>query len=203
MQAKRSGVKRSASSLVATVLPLTARRWPDLLNVFGPGGACFGCWCQYWRMPRSTWRQARAADNRAALEQQARSRQAPGLIGYTADHTPVGWVSLGPRKNFPGLRHSRFFGDTREEPGLWSIVCFFVPAAHRGAGVAESMLAGAVAYAEGRRARVLEAYPWDLGVKTASPGSLYVGTFPMFAAAGFKEVSRRVPHRPVVQLRLR
>lgn len=194
---KRS--RPSSSYPVVGVCPLTGDRWPDLLRLFGPGGACFGCWCQFWRMPRAEWRQAKAADNKAALERQARGDQPPGLIGYDASGGPVGWVALGPRDDFPGLRNARFFGETPDAPGLWSIVCFFVPAAKRGCGVAEAMLAGAITHARRAGARALEAYPWDLDTKSAAASSLYVGTLAMFAATGFKEVSRRVPHRPVVQ----
>ena len=201
---KRKGQQRARGTLapVVDVQPLTADRWPDLLTLFGPGGACFGCWCQYWRRSRADWRKAKAADNKSALESQARGEQPPGLIGYDAQGAPVGWVALGPRDDFPGLRNSRFFGDTPDGPGLWSVVCFYVPAAHRGRGVAEALLAGAVRRARGAGARVLEAYPWDLGVKSGATSSLYVGTLPMFVAAGFREVSRRVPHRPVVRRRV-
>lgn len=201
------GVKRSAkpprtTRTVADVLPATADRWTDLLALFGPQGACYGCWCQYWRRPRAEWRQARASGNRAELERQVHGKRPPGLIGYSADGTPVGWVSLGPREDFPGLRNSRFFGDTPPEPGLWSIVCFYVPVSQRGRSVAAAMLDGAIAYARRAKAKVLEGYPWDLAVKAGASSSLYVGTLSMFVAAGFREESRRVPHRPVVRLRL-
>ncbi|MGH8019967.1 MAG: GNAT family N-acetyltransferase [Opitutaceae bacterium] len=184
------------------VRPLTASRWDDLLALFGSQGACYGCWCQYWRMPRTEWRAAKAAGNKAALEAQARAGKKPGLMGYDAANAPAGWVSLGPREDFPGLRNSRFFGDTEDAPGLWSIVCFYVPAKQRGRGIAEAMLAGAIGYARKQRVRTLEAYPWDLGAKNAAVSSLYVGTLRMFQEAGFREVSRKAPHRPVVRLEL-
>lgn len=190
------------STEIAAIRALTATRWDDLLALFGPAGACFGCWCQYWRMPRAQWRNAKAAGNRAALEQQARDGVRPGLIGYDKCNTPVGWVSLGPRDDFPGLRNARFFGETVDVSGLWSIVCFYVPAKERGRGIAEAMLAGAIGYARKRRVRVLEAYPWDLGMKGASASSLYVGTMGMFHDAGFAVASRKVPHRPVMRLAL-
>jgi len=198
-------MKRShtvSSRPVVEIHPLTADRWPDLLTLFGPNGACFGCWCQFWRRPRAEWKRAKAADNKAALERQAHGARPPGLIGYDGSGAPVGWVSLGPCEDFPGLRSGRFFGDTADVPGLWSVVCFFVPAAQRGRGVAEAMLAGAIKHARREGARVLEAYPWDLETKSAAASSLYVGTLRMFADAGFKEVSRRVPHRPVVRRRV-
>ena len=29
--------------------PLTPERWDDFEALFGPRGACGGCWCMYWR----------------------------------------------------------------------------------------------------------------------------------------------------------
>lgn len=185
------------------VEPLTTARWPDLLELFGPHGACFGCWCQYWRQPRAEWRQATAARNKADLEAQAAaSAPPPGLIGYDASGKPAGWVSLGPREGFPGLKSSRFFGETEEAAELWSIVCFFIPPAQRHRGMAGGLLLGAIDFARKNGVQILEGYPWDLTRKTAASSSLYVGTFKMFLAAGFTEVSRLVPHRPVVRLKL-
>ncbi len=34
------------------VVPLTPERWPDLEDLFGPKGACYGCWCNHFRMPQ-------------------------------------------------------------------------------------------------------------------------------------------------------
>lgn len=195
--------RRKSGDTVAAVIPLTADRWPDVEALFGASGACYGCWCQYWRMPRAEWRKSKAAANRTALRAQAGSGRPPGLIGYDAAGQPVGWVSLGPRDDFPGLRSGRFFGETPDTPGVWSIVCFYVPAKHRRRHVAEGLLQGAVADARRAGARILEAYPWDLSVKTAAASSLYVGTLPLFRRAGFAVASRLVPHRPVVRLALR
>ena len=33
--------------------PATPQRWPDLERLFGPRGACAGCWCMWWRLPRA------------------------------------------------------------------------------------------------------------------------------------------------------
>ncbi len=41
--------------------PATAERWADLETLFGPRGACFGCWCMFHRLKRSVW-QAQQGD---------------------------------------------------------------------------------------------------------------------------------------------
>jgi predicted GNAT family acetyltransferase len=48
-----------------------------------------------------------------------------------------------------------------DEQPVWSVICFVLPAAYRGQGVAQALLAGAVAYARQRRAQLLEGHPVD------------------------------------------
>jgi GNAT superfamily N-acetyltransferase len=142
----------------------------------------------------------RGAHAKAALKSLAEARQPPGLIGYRG-RTPVGWISLGPRGDFARLEKSPVMKpvDTRL---VWSIVCFVVPSQYRNQGVARELLAGAIAYARGRGAAVLEAYPLDKDQMTPADASWF-GSKRMFDAAGFREVARRRPDRPVVRLVLR
>jgi GNAT superfamily N-acetyltransferase len=83
---------------------------------------------------------------------------------------------------------------------VWSIVCFVVPAAHRGQGVAAALLQGAVAWARANGVALLEAYPVDRPGRS-SDESMWFGAKSMYDAAGFEEVARRKPQRPVVRLR--
>jgi GNAT superfamily N-acetyltransferase len=88
-----------------------------------------------------------------------------------------------------------------DEQAVWSVVCFVVPSEHRRQGVANALLAGAVEYARKRGVSLLEAYPIDKPDRIADD-SLWFGTKSMYDAAGFEEVARRRPARPVVRLRL-
>jgi hypothetical protein len=45
----------------------------------------------------------------------------------------------------------------------------------------------------------VEAYPRDVGGAQMHSNSLYFGTTAMFLAAGFVEVARRHPERPIVR----
>lgn len=187
------------------VRPLTAERWPDLEALFGAKGCSVArqCWCMYYRrsgartaLPAGTT-QARA--NRADLRALVDSGEPPGLIGYLG-RTPVGWVSLGPREAYAKLRRSPVMKPVDEQP-VWSIVCFVVPAAFRGQGVARALLDGAIAYARKRGARLLEAYPVDRRSRS-SDDAMWFGAKSMYDAAGFEEVARRKPLRPVVRIRV-
>jgi GNAT superfamily N-acetyltransferase len=143
------------------------------------------------------WTRARA--HRAELRALIDEGRAPGLLGYRGEE-PVGWVSLAPREEFAKLKRSPIMKalDDRE---VWSVICFVVPSAHRGEGVARALLDGAIAWARQQGATLLEAYPVDKPGRSRDD-TLWFGTKPMFDEAGFSEVARRKPHRPVVRLEL-
>jgi ribosomal protein S18 acetylase RimI-like enzyme len=185
--------------------PLTPARWPDLEAVFNARGCSVarGCWCMYYRVsgaraalpPGKTAAQA----NREDLKRLVDAGPPPGLIAYR-EGTPVGWVTLGPREAFAKLRRSPVMKPVDAEP-VWSVVCFVVPSAHRGQGVARALLQGAVAHARRSGARWLEAYPVDRD-RRSDDDSMWFGAKSMYDAAGFQEVARRKPERPVVRLKL-
>ena len=186
------------------VKPLTPDRWPDLEKIFGARGCSVarGCWCMFYRQSGATPVPAgltRAQANRKALKALTGCDPPPGLIGYRGKE-PVGWVSLGPREDFVKLERSIVMKRV-DDAKVWSIICFVVPGEHRGQGVAKELLAGAIAYARKRRVKLLEAYPVDKRGKSADD-SLWFGTKSMYDAAGFVEVARRKPQRPVVRLPL-
>lgn len=187
------------------VHPLSAERWPDLESIFNAKGCSIarGCWCMYYRLSgKDTLTQpgaSQAANAKAALKKLASQGPPPGLIGYRGQ-TPVGWVALGPREDFAKLARSPVMQPVDDKP-VWSIVCFVVPAAYREQGVAKELLAGAKRYARGQGARLLEGYPIDKAVAPDSQSSWF-GSKAMFDEAGFQEVARRKPARPVVRLRL-
>ena len=186
------------------VRPLTRERWPDLEALFNAKGCSVarGCWCMYYR--RSGSREplragtTRAQANRADLRALLGSGEPPGLIGYRGK-VPVGWVSLGPRDDYAKLRRSPVMKAVDDRP-VWSIVCFVVPSQYRGQGVARALLDEAIAYARKRGVALLEAYPVDKPGRS-SDDSMWFGAKSMYDAAGFEEVARRKPTRPIVRIR--
>lgn len=185
-----------------SVHPLDLSRWKDLETVFMSTGCsqARGCWCMYYResgkvqVPPGV----RPSDHRKhQLMDLAASDTPPGLIGYLGD-VPVGWVSLGPRSAFLKLARSPVLKPVDDRP-VWSLVCFVVAGKWRRKGVAEALLGGAVLYAREQGADILEAYPVD----RPEPGrddSMWFGSKAMYDRAGFVEVARRRPDRPVVRL---
>jgi len=92
-------------------------------------------------------------------------------------------------------------GPVDDKP-VWSVICFVVPAEYRGQGVARALLEGGIAYAKKKGARLVEAYPVDRQGRIKDD-YLWFGIKSMYDHAGFEEVARRKPTRPVVRLKVR
>src|SRR5204863_8152453 len=126
------------------------------------------------------------------------SGEPAGLIGYRGK-VAVGWVSLGASEDYAKLKRSPVMKAVDERP-VWSVVCFVVPSQYRGQGVARALLDAAICYAKKRGVALLEAYPVDKPGRS-DDDSMWFGAKSMYDAAGFKEVARRKPTRPIVRIR--
>ena len=162
-----------------TMHPLTPERWPDLEAVFNAQGLLGRARLLVHVLPRAAARSravrrhhARAGEPRE-LKALVDSGEPPGLIGYRGKE-PVGWVSLGPREDYAKLARSPVMKPVDDRP-VWSIICFVVPAAYRGQGVARALLAAAIAYAKQRGVQLLEAYPVDKAERS-SDDSMWFGS---------------------------
>lgn len=189
-------------ALELTTHPLTPDRWPDLEAVFEAKGCSMarGCWCMYYRESGSVEAPVGVSgseDRRRRFRALADRDPPAGLVGYR-DGVPVGWVALAPRADYPRLRRSPVAKAVDDVP-VWSVVCFVVPPAHRHQGVATGLLRGAIEFARAHGAPALEAYPIDKQVPGADAW-LWNGAMSMYRKAGFVEVVRRRPERPVVRL---
>lgn len=190
--------------LPLTIAPLTPERWGDFETLCGGKGACNGCWCMWWRVPNKLY--DAGAGNKAAFQQLVEfgtpSGVAPGLLACAGDE-PVGWVSLGPRadfRRFPSMTSTHF--RSPDDQPVWSIVCFFVAAGRRRQGVAKELLHGAIAWARAQGAPQLEAYP-VLDAAKGPAADFFMGTESLYRSAGFVEVARNTPLRPIMRLDLR
>lgn len=185
----------------------TADRWSDVVAVFGRRGEDPSwCWCRLFLRSESAEPSASEAvpDNRSALHQEIiHAEVAPGLIAYVDGH-PAGWTRIGPRSAFPGVRGNKALARvlTDDDAGAWWVTCFAVDSRYRRSGVGLALLEAAVEFARQHGATAVEGHPVDVaGLKAArvAPSALYTGTMAMFAAAGFAEVARTYPTRPVMR----
>jgi ribosomal protein S18 acetylase RimI-like enzyme len=183
------------------VVDASAERWDDVAAVMGTRGDPARCWCQFFRLTNTQWQAGSVGDRRAALKEQAADPMPPGVLAFL-DGNPTGWCGLAPRAAYPRLATSLVSKATDDEDGLWSVTCFVVSVGARRRGLSDHLLAGAIDLARRHGARLLEAYPIDVAVRSPSSSELYHGAFHVFRRAGFVEVARPKPERPVVRLRL-
>lgn len=177
--------------------PLTAERWEDFEKLFGPWGACGGCWCMSWRLKRSDFMKQSGEGNRKAFKQIVESGKTTGIIAY-ADGEPVGWCSFGLREDFPRLEHSRVLKRLDDRP-VWSVVCFYVAKNFRRKGLSVALLRAVEDYASGQGVEVLEGYPTDTRTGRMPDPFVFTGLAQAFLKAGFTEVLRRSRTRPIMR----
>jgi GNAT superfamily N-acetyltransferase len=182
------------------IAPLTPERWPDLETLFGPRGACAGCWCMWWRVSRAQWQRQKGEGNRKAFRKVVEAGGVSGLLAY-AEGQPVGWCAIAPRSDYPGLARSRVLKAVDDRP-VWSVTCFFVARPWRRRGVTTPLLEAAADLARARGARILEGYPVDATHDQPDP-FVFSGLVSSFRRAGFREVLRRSPRRPIMRRLLR
>ena len=100
--------------------PATKDRWSDVVTLFGPRGACAGCWCQWPRLAAAEFRRSAGDGNRRRLQKLVRSGSRAGakfaasqgariLEGYPTDARKRAadafvWTGLAPTFERAGFR---------------------------------------------------------------------------------------------------
>jgi GNAT superfamily N-acetyltransferase len=193
--------------MTVSVVPVTPDRWDDLVSLFGPNGAYGNCWCAYFRVRAKDFTASTSCEppnrgraNRGLLERLTHGGAVPGLLAYEQGE-PVGWVSVSPRDQFVRILLSRTIGPTNpDETGVWSVVCFWLPARRRRGGLGTTLLAAAVDFARSAGASVVEGYPVDTAGERRPGAEVYTGTVGMFRRAGFSITSHPASKRPIARL---
>jgi len=181
-----------------TIFPLSPDRWDDFEQLFGPRGACAGCWCMYWKLPRKDFTAGQGDQNRLAQKEIVASGRTPGLLAYV-DGIPAGWVAVEPRENYPVLNNSRILKPLDETP-VWSVTCFYVAKKYRSQGLTVALLKAAIEHVEKHGGRVVEGYPVEPRAgKKMAPVFVYTGLASAFKQAGFVEAGRRSETRPIMR----
>jgi len=178
--------------------PLTPARWEDFEKLFGPNGACAGCWCAWFRMTSREFSASKKEGHKELMRTIVHSGVEPGLVAY-ADGVPAGWVALGPRESYKRLATSTVLGPVDDQP-VWVLPCFFIHRDYRCQGGMEKLLMAAIDYAKSKGVKILEAFPVEAEGKV-SPVHLFTGKASVFRRLGFKQVAMR-ENRPILRLAL-
>ena len=183
-----------------TFHPATASRWADLEDLFGERGACGGCWCMFWRLPRKEFDAGKGTKNKQALKRIVSSGREPGILAYV-DKEPIAWCALAPRQDYVALEHSRLLKPVDDQP-VWSISCLFIKKSYRRRGVSTQLLQAAVAFAGMHGARIVEGYPVEPSMEKMPDPFLWHGIPSAFKKAGFYEVARPSRTRSIMRFEI-
>jgi GNAT superfamily N-acetyltransferase len=167
--------------------PATPKDGATITRLFGPKGACGGCWCMHWRVAQGgrTWTACKGEPNRRAFMKLLKAGDAQGALAFAGD-LPVGWCAFGPREEFQRLQRTRVLAYV-PAPATWSVNCFYIATGWRKRGVATALLTTAIETAFARGATVLEAYPTPQRAgENLAAAFAWTGTRALFDKAGFK-----------------
>jgi ribosomal protein S18 acetylase RimI-like enzyme len=203
-------VTQSSDQHQIRVVPANEATWDDLQAILAGEGR--GCQCQYFKLTDSEWHGGVDVATRAdRLRQQTKcgdptAVSSSGLVAY-CDGVPAGWCAVEPRHHYPRLLKTRVpwagRSEDKADDRVWAVTCFVVRKDYRRRGIARALALHAVGFARERGARAVEGYP-RLTADGQETGdmSLYVGSREIFAVAGYREVSRPTPRRPVMRVDL-
>ena len=178
--------------------PLTVERWADFERLFGPNGACGGCWCMWWKLTRKEFTDLKEEGRKKAFKSIVKKEETLCILAY-ADNEAIGWCAVAPRTAYPRLERSRVLARVDDKP-VWSIVCFFVDKRFRGLGVMKLLIEAAVEHVAKSGGKIVEAYPIEPKEKKRFlPVFVYTGLASAFQKAGFIEVARRSEIRPIMR----
>jgi len=179
------------------IFPLTPARWADFERLFGPRGACGGCWCMTPRLSRRDYEANKGEKNRRAMKRLVERGPPPGLLAYQ-DGEPVAWIAIAPRAQYRLLATSRVLAPVDDRP-VWSIACLYLRKDVRRQGLSTKLIRAAADFAHRHGANLVEGYP-QIPKKAAMPAVFaWTGFASSFEKAGFTEVARRSPTRPILR----
>lgn len=150
-----------------------------------------------WRLPRARFEKGKGASNRAAFRRRVCSGAPPGVLAYV-EGEPVGWCAVAPREEYDYLARSRVLRPI-DDRAVWSVSCLFVAKAYRSRGLSVKLLRAAVEMAGETGAEIIEGYPVIPYAQRMPDAFAWTGTLAAFRAAGFEEVARGSPKRPIMR----
>ena len=148
----------------------------------------------HWKLRGKAFEDAKGYTTRQMHKSIIDAGTVTGLLAYMNGEV-VGWVAVEPRNAYDKLAHSRVLRPI-DDQDVWSVTCFYVARKHRRKGITVSLLKATVEHVRGQGGKIVEGYPVDTHKDMPAP-FVYTGTASAYQQAGFKEVARNSPTRPI------
>jgi GNAT superfamily N-acetyltransferase len=177
--------------------PLNKVHWKDLEKLFGERGACGGCWCMSWRLKSSDFEKNKGEGNKKAFKKITENGTEPGIIAYLDDE-PIAWCAVAPREEYIRLENSRVLKRIDDRP-VWSITCLFIAKPYRRKGISVSMLKEVIKHCKSKKVHIVEAYPVIPYSEKMPEAFAWTGIYSAYLKAGFKDMPRTSPSRPIMR----
>jgi len=187
-------------SIELSIKPIKRDLWTDFEELFGINGACGGCWCMHWKLRGKAFDEAKGSATRQMHKSIVDSGTVTGLLAYSNGDV-VGWVAVEPRTEYEKLAYSRVLKPV-DDKSVWSVTCFYVAKNYRRQGVTVSLLNAAVEHVRQMGGKTVEGYPVDMKKDMPAP-FVFTGMASAFQKAGFKEVARNSPTRPIFRFEIK
>lgn len=167
-----------------SVRALDSDTWADFADLAERHkGVWGGCWCMSFHS-EGIGAGHTPEGNREAKERRVRHGTAHAALVYHSGRC-VGWCQYGPRQELPRIKNRREYERSAGQAPDWRITCFFVDRDHRGQGVAQAALEGAMKLIAQAGGGVVESYPDDPQAGRLSASFLHNATVAMFLRNGF------------------
>ncbi len=175
--------------------------WPDFAALAeAHHGVWGGCWCMAFHAKGEGW--GVSADlNRAEKQALVIAGRAHAALVYDGGGC-VGWCQFGSPAELPRIKNLAAYRAAGAALPDWRITCFFSGKGHRGKGVAQSALQGALAEIARLGGGTVEGFPEDITGRKVSTSFLFNGTLAMFEAQGFARTRQIGKHKWVVSRRV-
>jgi len=178
-----------------TFTVLTPDHFTAFETLFGARGACAGCWCMFWKLPHKDFHLLAGDGTHQLQKSLVENGLTPGILAFDGV-TPVGWIAVEPRSQYPRLARSRVLKPV-DSAEVWSVTCFFTARDYRRRGLTVELLRETIKYVASKGGKIIEGYPVEPQSGKAPDPFVFTGLPGAFIKAGFQEVARFSPTRPI------
>jgi len=172
-----------------TVKALSEETWDDFARIAARhNGVWGGCWCLAFHEEGGTVKGSAEKRRDKKLELVCADRSHAALV-YLGEEV-VGWCQYGRREELPRIKHKKQYEKEMKDLPDWRITCFFVDKDHRGQGISQFALHGALELIREKGGGIVESYPEEVGERKVSSSFLHNADIGIFEKEGFSRFGR-------------